>query len=375
MTTVDFDLRGIVGIRLVDASTRDVATVRRQLGPIDLPAGQALRREPDIVIRFVDNLPGQGRLRYLGLQDAAFDDAGFYLLRGRFNAAVRVRIPFERIGGRCEIVCEAGLPAVPHLVAIVNLTALGHRRLPLHAAGFVHRGLGVLVTGWAKGGKTETLLGFMARGAAYVGDEWVYLDADAGTMTGLPEPMRLWDWQIRTVPGLAEAVPAGSRAGLAAIRGTTAAVRALAGVGVLKGRAPGRTISRGLPYLERQLAIQLPPARVFDGRVRDDPVPIDRILFVVSSDRDDIAIERIDPSDVAERSVHSVDHERHDLVATYAKFRYAFPDRHNELLEGAAVRERELLRTALAGRMTLRVEHPYPPHIMAMVDEVDRRLG
>jgi hypothetical protein len=368
---VDLDLRGAAAIRLLDARPRDVATIRRQLGPIE----RTLDREPDIVIRFVDDLGRNRDLRYLGLNDAAFDEDSFYLLRGRFNAPVRVRIPFEQIGGPCEIVCERGLPAVPHLVAIVNLTALANGVMPLHAAAFLHRGLGVLVTGWSKGGKTETLLGFMARGAEYIGDEWVYLDPAKGSMSGLPEPMRLWDWQIRSVPGLAGSVPLASRAGMAVIRGTTAVAGAVGRLPVLRGRAPGRTIARGLPYLERQLAVQLPPSVVFDGRVHNDPVPIDRVLFVVSANRSDVAVSSIDPETLVERSVQSVDHERLDLVATYLKFRYAFPDRRNRLLEEASEREAALLRTALAGLPVLQVEHPYPPDIVAMVEAIDERLG
>ena len=46
----DFDLHGIVGIRLIDPAHADVDAVRRQLGPIDVPLGRA----PDIVVRFVD---------------------------------------------------------------------------------------------------------------------------------------------------------------------------------------------------------------------------------------------------------------------------------------------------------------------------------
>jgi hypothetical protein len=371
MPSVDLDLRGIVGIRLVDATARDVAAIRRQLGPIERP----LDREPDIVIRFVDKLARDSDLSYLGLHEAAFTKDAFLLLRGRFNAPVRVQIPFDRIGGSCEIVCERGLPAVPHLVAIVNLTALANGHLPLHASAFVHDGQGVLVTGWAKGGKTETLLGFMARGAEYVGDEWVYLDVGAGLMTGLPEPMRIWDWQIRSVPGLAGSVKLGSRANLAIMRGAAGAARAVGGLGVVKGRSPGRTIARGLPYLERQLAVQVPPAELFDGRVRYEPVPIDRVLHVVSSARTEIAIDQIDPRDIAERSVFSIDRERLDLVATYLEFRYAFPDRSNALLETATERERDLLIAALAGRPALRVEHPYPPDIPRLTEAILARLS
>jgi len=54
---------------------------------------------------------------------------------------------------------------VPHLLAVINLTALAKGVLPLHASAFTYRGLGVLATGWAKGGKTETLLEFAWLGA------------------------------------------------------------------------------------------------------------------------------------------------------------------------------------------------------------------
>ena len=81
-----------------------------------------------------------------------------------------------------------GLPAIPLLVPIVNLTALANGALPLHASAFVHRGTGVVATGWSKGGKTEALLAFSANGARYVGDEWVYVAADGSRVSGIPSP-------------------------------------------------------------------------------------------------------------------------------------------------------------------------------------------
>ena len=49
---VDFDVHGLVGIRLLDAERRDIASVGRQLGIAPTP----LEREPDILVRFVDRL-------------------------------------------------------------------------------------------------------------------------------------------------------------------------------------------------------------------------------------------------------------------------------------------------------------------------------
>src|SRR6266508_1771828 len=145
--TADFDLHGLVGIRVVDGTARDVAAVAAQLGPLP----RRLDREPDIVIRFVDRLELGSRLRYLGARDAGWTDDGFFVLRSRKQPVV-VRLPMGDIGGRCEIVSESGVPAIPFLIAILNLTVLGNGALPLHAAAFELDGVGTLVTGWSKGG-------------------------------------------------------------------------------------------------------------------------------------------------------------------------------------------------------------------------------
>lgn len=177
----DFDLHGAVGVRLIGATPAEAKAVRRQLGPIERP----LDRAPDIEIEYVDRIMPDGPLRAISLDDAGFDGSAFVILRGRFKASVRVSIPLDLVGGPCRIVAEHGVGPIPLLVPIVNVTALGRGLLPIHASAFVHRNLGVLATGWAKGGKTETLLAFAARGATYVGDEWIYL-TDDGRMVGLP---------------------------------------------------------------------------------------------------------------------------------------------------------------------------------------------
>ena len=51
--TVDFNLHGLAGVRLLDASPGDVAAVSRQLGLVAAP----FTGEPDLAVRFVDKLP------------------------------------------------------------------------------------------------------------------------------------------------------------------------------------------------------------------------------------------------------------------------------------------------------------------------------
>ncbi len=191
---VDYDIHGLVGIRLINPNAGDAAAVARQLGPLQGP----LSREPDIIVRFVDHLPTPG-MRYLGLGKHGFTNEGYFVLRSSKRSA-RVRVAFDQIGTQCEIVCESGLRSVPLLVAILNLTALKADCAALHASAFIYQDVGILVTGWAKGGKTESLLAFAAGGATYVGDEWVLLSGDGKNMYGIPENIRLWNWHLDYLP-------------------------------------------------------------------------------------------------------------------------------------------------------------------------------
>ena len=101
LAQVDFTLHGFVGIRLIDAAPGDVKMITRQLGPIQAPLNGA----PDITIRFVDQFQLNSRLRYLGVNDAAFTDDGFFILRGKHKTRTLVYLPFAKLGEPCEIVC------------------------------------------------------------------------------------------------------------------------------------------------------------------------------------------------------------------------------------------------------------------------------
>src|SRR5258705_4256476 len=192
---VDYDIHGLVGVRLMAPSPTNVSAVSAQIGP---PSTRPLRR-PDIVVRYADNLTA-GTTRYMDLGKTASSEAGF-LLFPEGDGKGKVSIPFEQIGTECEILCERRVGWIPLLIPIVNLTALRkHRCVPIHASAFVHEGIGLLVTGWIKSGKTEALLAFSQHGATYIGGEWVLLDSTSDTMYGLPGTFRLWDWHRRSLP-------------------------------------------------------------------------------------------------------------------------------------------------------------------------------
>ncbi len=361
---MDFDLHGFVGIRCVDATAADLAAVSRQLGPLR----SDLERDPDLVIRFVDRVPLSSQLRFLEVDDVAFTEDAFFVLRGKQKSRAMVQIPFEQIGGSCEIVCQRGLVAIPHLIAVVNSTALARGIMPLHAAAFAHAGTGALVTGWSKGGKTETLLAFMSRGARYVGDEWVYLQ-EGGRMYGIPEPIRVWRWHLEQLPHYRRRLGRRQRLRLAAL-GAAADLgsRALEGRR-LRHSPPGRLLARALPLLRKQLHVDWPPEELFGSSLTPSAI-LDKVFFVGSYERPEISVSPIAPGEVADRMCFSLQYERSDFAACYRKFRFAFPQRSNPLLDRADEAERDLLRKALEGKPAWTVMHPYPVAIPRLYEAI-----
>jgi hypothetical protein len=365
---VDFDLHGLVGVRLMGATAGDVAAVRRQLGPVE----GTLARRPDIVIRFLPQLALRGPVRLLGLGETGFTENDFFILRDRNNAPIKLRIPFEQLGEQCELVCQSGISAIPLLIAIVNLTALARGALPLHATAFRYRGCGALVTGWAKGGKTEALLAFMAHGAEYIGDEWVYLDQN-GRMHGIPEPIRVWDSHLTDLPQLRRRLPRGSRSKLWTLK------RLIGLVNAGRNGLPRYVSGRVLSLLNRQLHVQVPPEKLAGyfaargGETKSVSLgtltgSCDKLVFIGSHDSPKVVARPIDPREVARRMVFSLQQEQQVLQSHYWMFRFAFPQRSNPLIEQLESLQRARLSEFLAGKEAYEVLHPYPAPIPKLFD-------
>jgi hypothetical protein len=363
---VDFDLHGIVGVRVLDAQPADVATITRQIGPLVAP----LDREPDITIRFVDELTVPGPMTYAGWADCAAARDGFFLLRGREGVAARTLLPMDAVGERCDIVCERRTGSVPHLLAVINMTALARGVLPLHASAFVHEGTGVLATGWAKGGKTETLLAFAARGASYVGDEWVYLTPDGG-MHGVPEPIRLWHWHVEQLPDLWAALPRATRTRLKALPPVASSASRL---GRTLPGLPASVLRRAAPVVRRQAYVQVPPGRLFGEDAIALHGRLDHILLVMSHDRDEISIEPVPGATVAAHMRASLDEERSPFMQVYRQFQFLFPERSSPVVEEALAIERRLLDQLLTDRPAHLLRHPYPVGLESLVGPVESVL-
>lgn len=365
VATCDFDLHGIVGIRLINAGPSDLVAVKRQLGPIQ----SVLSRDPDIVIRFVDRMQLSSSVRYIGVEDTGFTEDAFLILRGKYQKSIKVQIPFDQIGSRqCEIVCESGVPAVPLLIAIINLTALSKGVLPLHASALLYNGKGVLITGWSKGGKTETLLAFAANGAQYIGDEWIYLSADGQRMYGIPEPTRIWYWHLQEMPRYKAMVKGRDLRRLQALDLLAKILKRLESSPLKRRVSYLQALKRLTALVQRQLYIQLPPDKLFGQRTEKTDVSPEKIFFVVSHDQPDVKVQRIDSQELAERMVFSLQEERMEFLSYYFKYRFAFPRCSNPLIDQAEEIQRRLILRAIANKEAYAIYHPYPFSIPSLFD-------
>lgn len=357
--TVDFDFAGAGVVRAVNASDADIATLSRQLGASSTP--ERADEAPLLIVEFVaDPLPKRHTL--IGLHEAAYDDDGGFYATKPSLAGNWVRMPFGAISPGCRLVAATGTPHVLHLIAVLNLVVLQRGRVALHAAALRFHDAGVLVVGWSKGGKSELLLGAMNRGASYIADEWAYLEGETRTVTGLPEPIRLWDWFYDDLPEARRDLDAGRRARLGLLSLGESAVDAV------DQRVNSRALKKMSALLGRQRYVTVSPHDLF-GPDRCAPhTTIDHVVLVESHSDEASSLDSLDTTVAAGRLAASLSAERQPLRDHYAMYRYAFPDRRDQAMEQSDERESEMVAAGLRDVATSRLLHPFPAPIAAMTD-------
>ena len=349
---VDHSLHGLLTIRLVAAPAPIREMVRRRLGP-----STDVVDEPDITVTFTDSLSPAGPVRFLGLNEAAYDDEHFYLLDSLGN---RIRIDLARLGERCDVVCERGVRSLPFLLPIAGLRLLRKGYVLLHSSAFVYGGKGILVAGWQKGGKTEMLLAFMAAGAEFVGNEWTIVSGETGELHGVGGIVQVWDWHLRDLPAYWRRLPRKDRQRLTLLRSYQrvydAVPRRRAPRGRMRTAMHQLSLDGGVAWLRQA---RVAPERLFGNSVRLDPAPLDRV-FLATVGADDVTVLSTDPGTIGQRMVASQAYERRHLLAAYDHYRFAFPDRSSDAIEGASELERRLLSQAFADVAAYEIVHPYP---------------
>lgn len=350
---VDFDIHGIVGIRLIDPSPEDSAKVKSRLGIYQA----SLDRAADITIRYTDE-PLAENLVYLGLNSSGFTNEGFYILDEKDGSAI-ARVPFDQIGTHCEILCRRGIDSIPLFFDIIRLSLISKNYIPLHASAFLFDEKGVLVTGWTKGGKSESLLSFANHGASYVGDEWVVLSSDGQEMFGLPINIAIWEWQFNQIPDLMPKVNFQKKAEFTTIRFLDAVYQFMKRKNFEKYLSL-EIFGLGLPFLRRGLKIRVSPKDIFGSRIYHLPVNSDKVFLAMSHNNSEITIEECDPIEIVQRMTSSIEYEQTKFFEYYKTFKFAFPQSRNKFLDNLNDVQSSLLHQALAGKEAYKVLHPYP---------------
>ena len=206
---IDYDIHGVLGLRLIDPTPSLARLVARQFDPWR-PA--SLASEPDVSIsRLTPPSPHERRYR-LGdagdSQECDFGESEFILRKG----TMAVSIPFAFVGSGCTIGWSGagGMRRllIDYVRPALQIALLPKDRLALHSAAVNFGGKGILLAGWAESGKTEAMLGFLQAGAAFVSDKWTIVDGDGSSIHHFPTPITVRNWMIDLIPGLRDRLKA-----------------------------------------------------------------------------------------------------------------------------------------------------------------------
>lgn len=359
----NYDLHGIVKFRLVNPSDKDLKKFNNAFGDYFCQSDC----EPDITITFTSKIETP-ELTYIGLNNAAFDENGFYILSTGRNK-LKVKIPFDKIGDNFEIVCETGSPEIPLLRHFINLIFLKKNYLPLHASAFKYNNQTALVMGWSKGGKTESLLSFANNGAEYIGDETVVLSKDGTTMFGIPVSVCVWEWQFKQIPRLMPPLSNQKKIVFGLIHFLDS-VYNLTKKTFLKNSFITKILAESMPAFRRQLNIKVEPKEIFKTKILNEKVSLDNIILIMSHQSEEIKVESCDINEVIGRMINSQNYEIASFIEHYMTFKYAFPDHKNALLENLNTINESLLKESFNGKRAFKVLHPYPVSFDKLFDKM-----
>lgn len=359
---VDFDVHGLAGIRLVDPSPSDVKAVSGQLAP-----PSPLSEAPDITIRFFEDLAPLGPVNWVEPGSIGFADEGLLFFSGKRGGRPVACLRLETPATSWELRCRSGQGHVPVLLSLVDVVASAKGAFALHASAFTYGGAGVVVAGFARSGKTTALLAFRGRGAAYIGDDRIYLRPDSRRIYGLAQPLALRATHLGELPDLARDVGRGARSRLrlcAALERTADVAARIERLGELPRRVAGAA---------RDASLSVSPEVLFDERPLEGR--LDKVFLSIAHDSPEVRVEQVEARDLAERLLFSIRAERLPLRRLYYSFRYAFPEQAAVFGEEAEEVETERLLQALEGAETYALYHPFPVPVGAIHDALAPVLG
>jgi len=365
--TVDFNLHNLFSIRLENPSPKAIQAVKNQVGV----QPSMLSGEPDLTVQYVDRFDDP--MYHLVMGKTGFIKDEFYVMAGNGRKDHRVQFPFEALGQPCKLICEAGTTEIPLLNLIINLRMLAKGLVPIHASAFVSEGVGVVVNGWPKGGKTSTLFSFLNHDAQFISDDWLFVDSNS-KIYGLMQPIKLSDWQLNQLPDFQSKVARSKQWVIQGVRWLDSVAQAMTGSS-RTDFLPVKTFNKGLKYLnESQRHVNLSPATLFGPDLVPPTGHFDVLLLTLSQDAQHITIAPMSTETAIERLLAALQNEWMQWEGYYTQFLYAFPHRRNMLMDTSRNVQRKLLEHILADKYILAVNHPHPVNLDKLYQEINRVL-
>jgi hypothetical protein len=179
----------------------------------------------------------------------------------------------------------------------------------------------------------------------------------------------IWDWQFPQVPNLLPEISRQQRLLFKGIHLLDATHETISR-GPLKNLLPLEMLGEGLPLIKRRLRIKAWPQEIFGERYCQTKTSLDKLFLMMVHQDDDIKVEPIDGVRLAQSMVQSNVSEQIDFLEIYKAFRFAFPDKCNDLLEQFEARQMALLAKAFANKEAYRVLHPYPVSFQALYEHM-----
>jgi hypothetical protein len=358
---VDYDIHGVLGLRLIDPTPSLARLVARQLDPW---RPSTLASAPDVSISPLRTASSRGNRYRLGdagdSQECEFSDSEFILRKG----AMALSIPFSSVGEGCVIGWSGGSGMrrllIDYVRPALQISLLPKGSLALHSAAVAYEGKGILLAGWAESGKTEAMLGFLQAGAAFVSDKWTIVDGDGSSIRHFPTPITVRNWMIGLIPGLRERLKGTELLRARAAGLVTSVLQAEA-----LSRAPWTTEVKSLAELAGRVSVT--PSQLLgkdgDGGSQwrsSSSAPLESLFLLVTSGEDRIAVREADIDEISSRLADCAAYERRAFFGLYQRFKYAFPGRPNRLIEEAREAESRTLAKALASKRVFVVEAPFP---------------
>jgi len=358
---VDYDIHGVLGLRLIDPTPSLARLVARQLDPW---RPSPLASEPDVSISRLRTVSSRGNRYRLGdagdSQECEFSDSEFILRKG----AMALSIPFSSVGEGCVIGWSGGSGMrrllIDYVRPALQISLLPKGSLALHSAAVAYEGKGILLAGWAESGKTEAMLGFLQAGAAFVSDKWTIVDGDGSSIRHFPTPITVRNWMIGLIPGLRERLKGTELLRARAAGLVTSVLQAEA-----LSRAPLTTGVKSLAELAGRVSVT--PSQLLgkdgDGGSQwrsSSSAPLESLFLLVTCGEDRIAVREADIDEISSRLADCAAYERRAFFGLYQRFKYAFPGRPNRLIEEAREAESRTLAKALASKRVFVVEAPFP---------------